>query len=63
MNYLLTGTILFFVGGLFAAFIKERFKGIIFLVFAALAQVFILPDELLATMYASEQIQLLCQIQ
>ncbi|MHB8337184.1 MAG: proton-conducting transporter transmembrane domain-containing protein [Ignavibacteriaceae bacterium] len=57
MNYLLTGTILFFVGGLFAAFIKEKFKGMLFLVFAALAQVFILP-ETLRVLFTGSQIEI-----
>lgn len=43
MNYLLIGTIILFAGGLLAVFTKENFKGIIFLAFTALAQVFILP--------------------
>ena len=43
MSYILAGTILFFISGLFSVFIKEKFKGIGFLSFAVLAQVFILP--------------------
>ncbi|MHB1686731.1 MAG: proton-conducting transporter transmembrane domain-containing protein [Ignavibacteriaceae bacterium] len=46
MNNIFIGTILFFAGGLFAIFFKEKFKGITFLVFAAIAQVFILPETL-----------------
>lgn len=44
MNYFFIGTLLFLLGGLAAIFIKEKFKAVVFLIFAAAAQFFILPD-------------------
>ena len=40
----LIGTALFSVGGLVALFLKEKFKSITFIVFAVIAQIFILPS-------------------
>jgi formate hydrogenlyase subunit 3/multisubunit Na+/H+ antiporter MnhD subunit len=57
MSYILAGTILFFIGGLFSVFIKEKFKGIGFLSFAVLAQVFILP-ETLRVLFTGSQIEI-----
>lgn len=43
MSLLLAGVVLFFAGGLIAIFLPRSAKGFAFIVFAALAQVFIIP--------------------
>jgi len=44
MNYFFTGILLFSLGGFIPIFLKEKFKAAVFLIFAAAAQFFILPD-------------------
>lgn len=44
MNILLIGIILFFVGGIASAFFNVAAKGKVFLIFAAISQLFLLPE-------------------
>lgn len=44
MNYILTGTLLFFTGGIAAVFFNEKTKGAIFLIFSSVAQFLIIPE-------------------
>jgi formate hydrogenlyase subunit 3/multisubunit Na+/H+ antiporter MnhD subunit len=43
MNFFFTGTLLLFIGGITTIFVKEKYKALVFLIFAASAQIFILP--------------------
>lgn len=54
MNYFFTGTLLFFLGGLAAIFLKEKYKALAFLAFAAAAQFFILPDAVNVLIYGGK---------
>jgi hydrogenase-4 component B len=48
------GTALFFIGGLAAIFVKEKFKAIAFLVFAVLAEFFLLPSIMRILLYGGQ---------
>jgi formate hydrogenlyase subunit 3/multisubunit Na+/H+ antiporter MnhD subunit len=54
MNYFFIGTLLFTLGGICAIFFKEKFKALVFLIFAAAAQFFILPDAFNALLIGSK---------
>lgn len=56
MTPFLIGTALFFIGGFLAILFKEEFKGKVFLIFASLAQIFILPD-IVRILFYGNQIQ------
>jgi len=54
MNYFFSGTLIFLLGGFAAIFLKEKYKSVIFLAFAAAAQFFILPDAVSVLIYGGK---------
>ena len=48
------GSALFSIGGLTAVFIKEKFKAVVFLSFAVLAELFLLPSVLQVLLYGGQ---------